>query len=102
MFEDEVFETAFGICGGLAAFFFVGDVYKEFDDAPVLPFGNGVGEGVDDDVAVAEEGFVVDGVIEVASEAGVVPEEDAVGAVFDAAGGVDQFVEVVTGDGGAA
>lgn len=101
MFEDEVAESAFGVCRGLAALFFVGDVDEEFDDAPVLSFGDGVGEGVDDDVSIAEEGFVVDGVVEVAGETGIVPEEDALRFVF-VAGGVDEFVELVAGDGGAA
>lgn len=86
----------------MTAFFFVGDVYEEFDDASVLPFGDWIGEGVDDDVAVAEEGFVVDGVVEVAGEAGVVPEEDAMGSVFEVAGGVYKVVEFFAGEGGAA
>lgn len=89
MFEDEVTQAALGVGGGLAALLFVGDVYEEFDDAAVLAIGDGIGEGVDDDIAVAEEGLVVDGVIEVTGEAGVVPEEDGGGTFFHVAGGID-------------
>lgn len=102
MFEDEFAQAAFGIGGGLAAFFFVGDVYEEFDDAPVLSIGDGVGEGVDDDLPIAEQGFVVDGVVEVTGEAGVVPEQNACGAVFWAAGGIYEAIEVFAGGGGCA
>lgn len=95
-------ESAFGIGGGLTAFFFVGDVYEEFDDAAVLAFGNGIGEGVDEDAAIAEEGFVVDGVVQVAGEAGVVPKEECFGAAFWVAVGVEHGVEGFASCGGAA
>ena len=102
VFEDEFAEAALGVGGGLAAFFFVGDVYEEFDDASVLAFGDGVGEGVDEDVSVAEEGFVVDGVVEVAGEAGVVPEEETTWPSVGMAVAVDHGVEGVAACGGAA
>lgn len=102
VFEDEFAEAALGVGGGLAAFFFVGDVYEEFDDASVLAFGDGVGEGVNEDVAVAEEGFVVDGVVEVTGEAGVVPEEEGLGAVLGVSVVVEHGVEGVAACGGAA
>ena len=86
MFEDEISQSAFCIGGGLTAFFFVGDVYKKFDDAAILTVRDGIGEGMYDDVAIAEEGFVVDGGVEVAGEAGIVPEEDAVGTIIYVAG----------------
>lgn len=102
MFEDEVTQAALGVCRGLAAFFFVGDVYEEFDDASVLPFGDGVGEGVDGDAAVTEEGFVIDGIVEVTGEAGVVPEDESAGALAGMAVEVDHAVEIVTTCGGSA
>lgn len=73
MLKDKIAQPAFCVGGGLAAFFLVGDVYEKFDDAPILAVRNWIGEGVDDDVAVAKQGFVVDGVIKVTSEAGVIP-----------------------------
>ena len=80
-------ESVFGIDGGLAAFFFVGDVDQDLDEAAVGSFGNIVGEGVDDDLTLgAQERFVVGGIIEVTGEAGVIPEEDAVRAVIRVAG----------------
>lgn len=96
VFFDEVAKAAFGIGGGLAAFFSVGDIYEEFDDAAVLALRDGVGDGVDDHAAIADESFVVDGVVEITREAGVVPEEDAFGTVLFAAGGVDEVVEFIT------
>ncbi len=98
----QVPQAALGIGGGLAAFFGVGDIDEEFDDAAVLAFGDGVGDGVDDHAAVADEGFVVDGVIQITGKAGVVPEEDPFGAVLFAAGGVDELVEFITGSSGTA
>lgn len=95
-------ESALGVGGGLAAFFFVGDVYEKFDDAPILSFGDGVGEGVDEDATVAEEGFVVNGIIEVAGEAGVIPEEQGFGAGVGVTIGVDHGVEGFTACGGCA
>lgn len=53
VFEYEISETALGIGGCLAALFFIADVNKEFDDATVLTIGNGICDGVDDDVAIA-------------------------------------------------
>jgi hypothetical protein len=53
---------------------------------------------MDDDVAIVQKHFVIDGIIEISSEAGVVPEQDSLGAIFDTASDVDQFVEVVTSD----
>ena len=102
MFEDKVAQSAFCVGGSLAALLFVGDVYEEFDDASVLSFRDGVGEGMDDDVPIAEEGFVVDGVIEVTGEAGVIPKQDAMRTVFNAAGGIYEVVEFVACGCGAA
>lgn len=102
VFLNEVAESAFGIGGGLSSFFFVAHVYKKFDDATVVAFGDVVVEGVDDDLVGADEGFVVDGVVEVASEAGVIPEDESVGALVGEAVEVYHAVEVVTSCGGAA
>lgn len=86
----------------MTAFLFVGDIDEEFDDAAVLALGDGVGEGVDGDLSVAEEGFVVDGVIEVAGEAGVVPEQETVRALAGGAVEIEHAVEVFAPDGGTA
>jgi hypothetical protein len=82
MFEHQVAQAAFGIDGGLAAFFFVGDVDEEFYNPSVLTFGDGVGDRVDQDFTIAQQGFVVDGVVQVAGEAGIIPEQQGFGAVF--------------------
>lgn len=102
VFLNEVAESAFGIGRGLSSFFFVGHIYEEFDDATVVAFGDLVVEGVDEDLVGADEGFVVDGVVEVAGEAGVVPEDERVGALVGDAVVVDHAVEVVASCGGAA
>lgn len=93
---DDGADAIFGVDGGLTTLFLVGDVDQEFDEAPVGSLGDMVGEGVDDDAAFAEEGFVVGGVVEVAGEAGVVPDEEGCGAFGFVAGVGDEAVEVVT------
>jgi len=91
---DKGLEGGFDIDAGLPGFFFVCDVDEGFYEAGVGTFGDGIGDGVDDDTAFAEEGFVVGGIIEVASKAGVVPQEETIWAVFFLLGGRDHFLEV--------
>ena len=94
--SDNGAETIFCINGGLAAFFFIGDINQNFDKAALGSFGDVIGEGVDDDIAFGpEERLVVSRVIEVASEAGIVPEKDSYGTVGFIAGGCDHAVEVI-------
>lgn len=100
--RDQVPQAAFYVRRRLPAFFFVADVDEELDDASVLAFRDRVGERMDDDIAVAQQRLVIDGIVEVACEAGVIPEQEAEWAVFRAAGGVDHAVEFVAPDGGAA
>ena len=78
---DEVFEAAFGVGGGLLALFFVGNVDEEFDDATVFAFRNLVVEGMDDYAPLTQAEFVKLGVVYIAGEAGVIPEEQTTRAV---------------------
>lgn len=95
MFEDEIAQPTFRVGGCLTAFLFVRDVNEKFDDASILTFWDRVGERMDDDVAIAEERFVIDGVIKVTGEAGIIPKQDAVRTVFDAAGNIYEVVEFI-------
>jgi hypothetical protein len=54
---------------------------------------------MDDDAAFADEGFVVGGVVEVTSEAGIIPKEEKVGTFGLITSIADEAVEVVTSDG---
>ena len=100
--QDEVAQASAGVGGGLTALLFVGDIDEEFDDAAVLALGDGVGEGVDGDLSITEEGFVVDGVIEVAGKAGVVPEQETMRSLDGGTVEIEHAVEVFTPDGGTA
>lgn len=81
-------DSVCGIDGSLAALLFVGYVDQDLDETPIGSLGDVVGEGMDDDVAFgAQQGFVVSGIIQIAGEAGVVPEEDGCGAIGFVTGG---------------
>ena len=58
----------------MAAFFFIADVYKELYDAAIMPIRDGVCERVDGDILGFEQRFIVDAIVQVSCEAGVVPE----------------------------
>lgn len=61
-------------CGGvLFAFGFVAEVFDVADEIFEFAIGDLIGEGVDDDVLIFNEGDVEDGVFGVAGEAGVIP-----------------------------
>lgn len=83
-------------------FFFVGDFYEEFDEAAKAAFWDVVGKGMDEDAPFADKGFVELGVVHVAGEAGVVPDEQG-GGTF---GGIfvigDHALEVFAACGGGA
>jgi len=67
---------------GFIFFLFVGNVYDGFDDRPKLAFGDFVGEGMDDDAAVPEDGFVELRVVcSPAAESGKVPDEQPLGFI---------------------
>lgn len=102
IFLHEVTQAAFCIGGGLAAFLFVGHVYKEFNEASVVPFRNLIVEGVDDDAQSADVYFVQLRVIYVTGEAGVVPEDQSVGALIGAEVEVDHVLELIAVCSGAA
>lgn len=101
-FEHEVFESTFGIAGGLTAFFFVGEVDKEFDDASVFAFGDLVGDGVDGDAPLfADDNFVELGIVYIACEAGVIPQDESGGTLGGVIVGIEHAVEIVTPNEGA-
>ncbi len=102
IFLNEFAQSALGIGAGLTAFLFVAEIYEEFDDAAVVAFGDGIVDGVNNDLVCAEEGFVVDGVVEVAGEAGVVPQDETCRALFFVAVEIHHAIEVFAADGGAA
>lgn len=99
---DEVFESAFGVGGGLLAFFFVGDVDEEFNDATVFAFRYLVVEGMDDYAPLTQAEFVELGVVYVAGKAGIVPEEQTTWSVGWDLVFREHAVEVVAARGGAA
>ena len=99
---DEVFEAAFCIGGGLLAFFFVGDVDEEFDDATVFAFRYLVIEGMDNYAPLTQAEFVELGVVYIAGEAGIVPEEQTTWSVGWDLVFRDHAVEVVAACCGAA
>lgn len=74
---DEVVEAALDVYGEIGGVFIGHPVDEEFEDATGRAFGDGVLQGVDGDAAAAEGGFEELGVVEVAGEAVVAPEEDA-------------------------
>lgn len=100
VFGDELMQFAFDGGGVFFAFGFVAEVFDEADEFFEFAFGDVVCKGVDDDARFLDEGDVEDGVVGVAGEAGVVPEEDAVGVVFFGFDGSDHAVEVVAPDDG--
>lgn len=79
---DEFTQAALGIGAGLFALFFVAQVNEEFDDAGIVAFGDGVVEGVNDDAPLADHDLVELGVVYIAGEAGMVPEQESRGARF--------------------
>ena len=70
---DEFAQAAAVIGGGLFEFFFVGKVYKKFDDAGIVAFGDGVVQTVNDDAPLTDEDLVELGVVYVPREARVIP-----------------------------
>lgn len=99
---DEVFEAAFGVGGGLLTLFFVGDVDEKFDNATVFAFRNLVIERMDDYAPLTQAEFVKLGVVYIAGEAGVVPEEETTWSIGWDLVFRDHAVEVVAACCGAA
>ena len=101
VFLDEVTKAALCIEGGLFAFFFVGHIDEEFDEAAIIAFGDVVVEGVHGDTPFADDDLVELGVVYIAGEAGVVPEDETTWPLIGDVVEVDHAVEVVTTGGGA-
>lgn len=79
---DVVTQTAPGSHCGFILFLFVGNVDNGFNDGTEFAFGNFIGEGVDDDAARSQGGFVelrIPG--SAAAEAGEVPDDETVGSI---------------------
>lgn len=102
VFLDKFAQAALGVDAGLAAFLFIGEIDEEFNDAAIVAFRDGIAEGVNSDLVGAQKGFVVDSVVEVPGEAGVIPEDETCRALFGNPVGVDHAIEVVAANGRAA
>ena len=88
-------------CGGvLFAFGFVAEVFDVADEIFEFAIWDLIGEGVDDDVLIFDEGNVEDGVFGVAGEAGVIPEEESTWAFGLGEVVVDHAFEVFATDNG--
>ncbi len=74
---DEVFESALDVDGHIFEEFGVVPVDDVLENSAVDAFGGDVVEGVDGVAAAAQVGFVVLGVVDVATEAVIFPDDDA-------------------------
>jgi len=99
---DDVTQAAPRAEGGFVFFLFIGDVDEGLDDVGVGTFGDGIGERMDEDAALTEDAFVDLRVVEVAGEAGEIPDEEGARAERLGSGGGHHFVEVITGGDGSA
>ena len=97
---NELTQAALGIGRSLTAFFFVGEINEEFDDLAIIAFGDRIVEGMDDDAIGAKKRFVIDGVVEVAGEAGIVPKQKGGGTIFFMTIEIDHAIEVITSGSG--
>lgn len=93
-------EFAFDGGGVLFAFGFVAEVFDVADEIFEFAIGNLIGEGVDDDVLIFDEGDVEDGVFGIAGEAGVIPEQKTTWAFGLGEIIVDHALEVFATDNG--
>jgi len=102
IFLYEVTKPTLRIEGGLFAFFFVGHVDEEFDEAAIVAFRDLVVEGVDEDAPFADDDLVELGIVDVAGEAGIVPEEETTWSLsWDLVEGEHTVEVVATGEGAA-
>ncbi len=100
---DDGTESIFGVYGSLAAFFLIGNIDQDLDEAAIGTFGDMVREGVNDDAALAaEEGLVIGGVIEITCKAGIIPQQDGCGAIRFIPCRGDHAIKVVTANRGSA
>lgn len=88
-------------CGGvLFAFGFIAEVFDVADEVFEFAIGDLIGEGVDDDILIFDEGDVEDGVFGVAGEAGVIPKQETTWSFGQGEVVVDHALEVFATDNG--
>jgi len=102
IFLNEVTQAALCVDARLTALLFVGHVDEEFDEATIVSVRDVVFQRMDDDAPPADVYFVTLRVIDVAGEAGVIPEDETVGALVGAEIHVDHALEIVAVLSGAA
>lgn len=97
---DEVFEAAFDVDGHVFEKFGVVPVDDVLEYSAVDAFGGDVVEGVDGVAAAAQVGFVVLGVVDVATETRVFPDNDACEVAAGGGEAVDHGQELVAANDG--